>query len=362
MVFISIKFVTMVYPYKKLIRSGFVAVPLLAISALLPVFFQPNPAIGTITKGLLAVTIIIFLLWVMNVLLVKAFEKSKRQLFRYITSVFLTFLIPFIMFSFFKPSDVVGGPPHPTIMPNQQHFEKHPRPHLVLNSRPFIPLFIVQMNNALILFIIALIILRENEKKVINENTQLKLMNLEAQQQQLKQQIHPHFLFNSLNTLKSLIKKHPEEAEEYLVKLSSFLRFNINSNTQNLIALEDEMRMCSDYLSIQKVRFKNALQYTIDLPKEIYSNVKVPVFAVQCLLENAIKHNVLTDSEPLKIEIRYLSDNRISIINNIQPKQVKDSSTGMGLSNLTERYKLMTDKSIEIIQTNNRFEVILPLL
>ena len=351
----------MIYPYKKLIKIGFAAVPLLAISALLPVFFQPNPSIGSMSKGLLVVPVIILLLWVMNVLLVKVFEKSKRQLFRYVTSVLLTFLIPFLFFSVFSPTDIVGEPPPQTVMHVPHTFEVHSRPPFALNSRPIIPLFIVQMNNALILFIIALIILRENEKKVISENAQLKLMNLEAQQQQLKQQIHPHFLFNSLNNLKSLIKKHPDEAEEYLIKLSSFLRVNINSNTQNLIPLEDEMLICSDYLSIQKVRFKNSLQYTIELPKEIYID-KVPVFAIQCLLENAIKHNALTDSEPLKIKINYLPDNKISVINNIQAKQVNDSSTGMGLKNLTERYKLMTDKIIEIKRTDNRFEVILPLL
>ncbi len=347
----------MIYPYEKLIRTGFAAVPLLAISALLPVFFQPNPSIGSISKSLFAVTIIILLLWIMNVLLVKAFEKSKRQLFRYITSISLTFLIPFIVFSVYNPNDklnMIARPKPPMEMPIKPPFKVH--------SRPIIPLFIVQMNNAVILFIIALIILRENEKKVINENAQLKLMNLEAQQQQLKQQIQPHFLFNSLNTLKSLIKNHPEEAEEYLIKLSSFLRVNINSNTQNLIPLEDEMLICSDYLSIQKVRFKNSLQYAIELPNEIYATARVPVFAIQCLLENAIKHNALTDSEPLKIEINYLPDNKISINNNIQPKQVKDSSTGMGLNNLTERYRLMTDKFIEIKRSDDRFEVILPLL
>ena len=86
------------------------------------------------------------------------------------------------------------------------------------------------------------------------------------------------------------------------------------------------------------------------------------MFAIQCLVENAIKHNALTDSEPLKIEIGYLSDNKISVVNNIQDKHVNDTSTGMGLKNLTERYKPMTDKIIEIKRTDNRFEVILPLL
>ena len=296
----------------------------------------------------------------MNVLLVKAFEKSKRQLLRYITSVLLTFLIPFIVFSFFSPSNITGRLSSRPIH-DSRPFEDQSRHPFAFNSRPMFPLFIVQMNNALILFIIALIILRENERKVVNENAQLKLMNLEAQQQQLKQQIHPHFLFNSLNTLKSLIKKYPDEAEEYLIKLSSFLRVNINANTQNLIPLEDEMQICSDYLSIQKVRFKNSLQYTIELPKEIYSS-KVPVFAIQCLLENAIKHNALTDNKPLKIKIGFLPDNKIYIVNNIQTRQVSDSSTGMGLKNLTERYKLMADKTIEIKRTDNRFEVILPLL
>jgi sensor histidine kinase YesM len=242
--------------------------------------------------------------------------------------------------------------PHDEMFRNR-HFEFHPR--------PIIPFFVVQMNNAVILFIIALIIFRENEKKVINENAQLKLINLEAQQQKLRQQIQPHFLFNSLSTLKSLIKKHPDEAEEYLIKLSSFLRVNINSNTQNLIPLEEEMLICSDYLSIQKVRFKNSLQYSIEIPKEVYSG-KVPIFAIQSLLENAIKHNALTESEPLKITIRYTLENKISVTNNIQPKQISDSSTGMGLKNLKERYKLLTDKPIEIKQTDNLFEVILPLL
>lgn len=131
------------------------------------------------------------------------------------------------------------------------------------------------------------------------ENVQLQMRSLEAQHEKLKNQLHPHFLFNSLSALKSLIHRDPVLAEQYLVKLSGFLRFTISHNEQNIVSLQDELKFCVDYLEMQKIRFGGALQYAVGVPLELLPETFVPVFSLQLVLENAIKHNLLTQDSPL---------------------------------------------------------------
>jgi len=205
-----------------------------------------------------------------------------------------------------------------------------------------------------------LLLLREKKAMIESENAQLKIKNIEATYNQLKQQIHPHFLFNSLNTLKTLIRKEPKDAEIYLKKLSDFLRASITLNNENIVKLSDELKFCLDYLELQKGRFGEALKYSIDIPDEVKSGF-VPVFSVQHLLENAIKHNALTIDNPLLIEVRYES-NRIIVSNNIQAKTLTEESTGRGLANLAERYKILSDDKIIFQSDDRHFSVSLKIL
>jgi len=217
--------------------------------------------------------------------------------------------------------------------------------------------------NIIIIVLIDLTILKQTKLKVDSENEQLKLANLEARNNQLRQQLHPHFLFNSLSTLRSLIHRSPDKAEEYLEKLSELLRFSMNNSNQSLVTIKEEAELCTNYLTMQQTRFGEALRFTIDIDEAIQQNGKVPVFALQQLAENAIKHNVLTKEQPLFIKIT--TDEKkewIIIANNLQPKQTIEYSTGLGLKNLSERYKLYGSGDIVIIKDNSNFSVAIKII
>ena len=218
------------------------------------------------------------------------------------------------------------------------------------------PIAIGFLLNTIILIIQESALLR-NKKTVIElENAQLRIKNAEALNQQLKQQIHPHFLFNALNILKALIRKDPDIAEDYLIRLSDFLRVSLSSNNENTVKLEDEIKLCTDYMEMQRLRFGKALEYTIDIPDPVKYSGFIPGFSIQLLLENAIKHNWLTKESPLRIFITR-NDGFITVSNNMQPKQSTEISTGLGLSNLSERYKILTGEGILITHDENEFRV-----
>jgi two-component system, LytTR family, sensor kinase len=220
--------------------------------------------------------------------------------------------------------------------------------------------FILFFSNTLIFISLNYVITAYDKKNLELENAQLKIKNIEATYQQLKKQIHPHFLFNSLNTLNSLIKDNPKNAEIFLKRLSDFLRASIAAHNENMISLRNELKFCIDYLELQKVRFGEALQFTVNIPEDIKSRF-VPVFSIQQLVENAIKHNALTVNSPLLIKVEY-NNNRIIISNNIKVKNITEESTGVGLANLTERYKILSGDEVLISTDNGCFTVSIKIL
>lgn len=354
------------YPYKKLLKTALIASPIMGIPTILPSFSQANSSFEEIIKSLLLATLAMLLLWLINIGLIRLLERNKIKYLRYILSIAVIFTIASFYTSLFD------FPPRPPRMPFDGTL---PMPKFMgggmpangfgpgpMNGRIPFSVFISQFNNFMVLFIIDLLISRNREKIIGDENRELRIKNLEAQQLQLRQQIQPHFLFNSLNTLKSLISNHPAEAEEYLVKLSSFLRYNLSSNDQDMISLKDELMICLDYLEIQKVRFKEGLIYSVQVEDKNIESSKLPIFAIQLLIENAIKHNILTAKNPLIIEIFITGKKEICVCNNLQEKGVTESSMGIGLKNLSERYKLLVKKDIRIVKNNSKFEVFLPLV
>jgi LytS/YehU family sensor histidine kinase len=231
-------------------------------------------------------------------------------------------------------------------------------------SQPHSPYATVVMAislNTVILILLDLLLLREKKTEIEIENARLKQKNSEALYQQLKQQIHPHFLFNSLNTLKALISKSPEVAEDYLITLSDFLRMSVSAGNDNIAKIEDELKMCLDYLKMQKIRYGEALQFYTDIPEEIAQTGFVPVFSLQLLSENAIKHNALTNESPLQIKIEYNAGS-ITVSNNLRPKLTTETITGTGLINLAERYKILSGDEIRIHTTAEQFSVSIKVL
>jgi LytS/YehU family sensor histidine kinase len=220
------------------------------------------------------------------------------------------------------------------------------------------PLLQFESLNLVILIFLDLIILKGKKSHIETENITLRVSNLEAKNQLLLQQLDPHFLFNSLSTLRSLIKRNAVSAEEYLEKLAGILRYSFQNSVKSLIPLTDEIELCRQYLGMQKVRFGNALLFDINVPEGLLTNGEVPVYCVQLLIENAIKHNAFTESMPLFIDITGdVNTATLTIINNLQQKNTLEQSSRIGLANLSARYTALGAPDIEIRQTSETYSV-----
>lgn len=210
------------------------------------------------------------------------------------------------------------------------------------------------MINTLVLIMHNFIILQQDKMHVELENSMLKTAHAEAANLLLKQQIHPHFLFNTLNTLKSLYRKSPQRGEEYLMHLADFLRAAVSDDQHKISTLKNELDMSLNYLNMQRIRFGDSLSCEVNVGAEVKGYV--PSFSIQPLIENAIKHNDLTEAAPLRIYIT-AEQGWIEVSNNIQIKKYKEPSTGHGLANLAERYRIWSGDDMLINQENGIFSV-----
>lgn len=188
----------------------------------------------------------------------------------------------------------------------------------------------------------------------------LKKEKVESQIEALRNQANPHFLFNSLNVLSSLVHSDPDKAEEFINKFASVYRYVLNIQDKNLVTLKEELDFLNSYIYLQKIRFKEGLEIEIDLKKEIEEHFVLP-FSLQFMVENAIKHNIVSKDSPLKVNI-FLKEDKIYVINNIQLRDNEDETTGMGLKNLQKRYFLLANVMPEYEQKNEEFVVSIPLL
>ncbi len=191
-----------------------------------------------------------------------------------------------------------------------------------------------------------------------SKSVRLERDNLEARFEILKAQLNPHFLFNSLNSLTAMLEDNPE-AERYVQDLSYFMRYILKNRDNELIHLREEMDMIQKYISLQKVRFEENLNVEIQV-EEGYQHHSLPPLSLQILLENCIKHNIITSSKPLTIKIG-TEDAWLTVSNNLQVKQ-NVSSSGQGLRNIIERYSFYTSEKVEIINDDVNFIVRIPLI
>ncbi len=194
------------------------------------------------------------------------------------------------------------------------------------------------------------------------EVTQQKIVanRANAQFESLKNQIDPHFLFNSLNVLSSLIEENPESAQKFTTSLSKIYRYVLEQKDKELVSVEEELDFAKLYMNLLKMRFENSLFY--ELPDSIAnSDAKVVPLSLQLLLENSVKHNIVSEQKPLHIKI-YMTDNYLAIQNNFQKKEVLQSGQGVGLQNIVERYNLITDRKVIVEQSPEKFMVKIPVL
>ena len=176
----------------------------------------------------------------------------------------------------------------------------------------------------------------------------------------LKNQLDPHFLFNSLNVLTSLIEENPENAQKFTTSLSKVYRYVLEQKDKELVSVDEELEFARTYMSLLKMRFEDSIVFEMPEKTSNPENKVVPL-SLQLLLENAVKHNMVTSNKPLQIKI-YEDGNYLVVENNLQPKQIVKKSSGVGLSNIMQRYDLLTNKKISINKESNRFSVALPML
>ncbi len=201
-------------------------------------------------------------------------------------------------------------------------------------------------------------------KKSVQEQERVKVAHVQSQLEGLRNQVNPHFLFNSLNTLNHIVEyENKTVAKNFINQLSKVYRYILDSREEPTIILSEELDFVNAYIAIQRERFLESLKVNIDVPQQ-YTYKKIIPLSLQLLIENAIKHNIISTKKPLTITIDIDEQNQlIRVTNNLQKKSKVLHSTKVGLENISERYRLVTnEKSVKIDSTDTYFRVSIPLL
>lgn len=205
------------------------------------------------------------------------------------------------------------------------------------------------------------IYINRKQQKIVLENQELKLENILRQYESLKSQLNPHMLFNSLNTLRSLIRDEPKKAQDYTQELSNVLRYMLQDKSSQHTTLVEEIEFVKGYTFLLEMRYEDNLIFDFDIYKE-YNKYLLPPMSLQVLVENAVKHNEISNRHPLKVIIKTTSESQLQVYNQINPKLTHTSGTGIGLDNLVKRYRLLFNKDISIESKESSFCVTIPLI
>jgi hypothetical protein len=300
--------------------------------------------LSNITGEVFVTFLVTFCLFMLNYYVLKPINSSKRLNYKSIVfAIFITLLaVTLLSDTFFAIKHFLRSTSHSG------------RFNLLYTFRD---LFI-----ALVVLCCVFIIRIIYEKQTIRmENERLMRENLQSQYESLKNQVSPHFLFNSLTALKSLINDDTKNALLYLNDLSQVLRYTLQSNNNPTVTLSEETDAARAYLFLIKMRFNTSLYVEFNI-HERYKYYRLPPLAIQTLLENAVKHNEISKRNPLEITIITTENESLAVTNPIREKISTEPGTGIGLSNLAKQYKLLCGKDILISKMNNDFRVEIPLL
>lgn len=204
--------------------------------------------------------------------------------------------------------------------------------------------------------------MEELKKTSKKEVVQQKLIanSANAQFESLKNQLDPHFLFNSLNVLSALIDENPDQAQKFTSSMSKIYRYVLEQKDKELVTVLDEIEFAKTYCNLLKTRFEDSVDFEFDVLKEDEQKLVVPL-SLQLLLENCIKHNFATSSKPLIIKV-YSEGSYLSVKNNLQKREQLKESAGIGLSNIVQRYSLLTDQNVFVEESAQDFKVKIPVL
>jgi hypothetical protein len=288
--------------------------------------------------------LVALLMFLVNYFILKPVEKHKKlTLLHILIAVALTVGLVFILnHLFFNLLSVVDSSPRSRGMQDQFIYRN----------------FFV---SALVIGCVLLIRLIFQKQSVQIENETLRRNALQSQFESLKNQLSPHFLFNSLTALKTLIYEAPDTAQIYIDNLSKALRYTLQSNVERLVILKEEMDFTESYLFLIRMRFDTNLVVKTEISAE-YMNHKIPPLTIQTLVENAVKHNEISKRKPLEIFIQTTENASLVVRNIIQEKVTGEEGTGIGLTNLSKQFQLLLGKEILITRENNEFRVEVPLI
>jgi len=198
-------------------------------------------------------------------------------------------------------------------------------------------------------------------KTKLLEAEELKRMTAQAELQLVKSQINPHFLFNNLNVLSALVMKNNSEANRFIEEFSKVFRYILNNHDKELVDLKTELNYIKPYIFLLQKRFADGLHIEVNIPEDKERFYIIPA-SLQMLIENAIKHNIVSKTRPLHIDVHVNGNNTIIVSNNLQPRESVEGSTKIGLTNIIKRYLLVSGREVEVLKNNGAFTVTLPLL
>jgi hypothetical protein len=302
------------------------------------------PGFAHLVVHMVITCVVAFLMFTLNYFLLKPLEKhGKLRALNIVAAVILTVISVHFLnemsFSVFKRFESISSPRGR----GRDEFD-------LLN-------FFVSGVVVGCVLIIRLIFQKQN---ITLENETLKREALQSQYESLKNQLSPHFLFNSLTALKTIIDEDPAGAQVYVNSLSKALRYTLKSNEKQMVSLKEELEFMESYLFLIKIRFGDNLTTITDISEDLYE-YQLPPLTLQTLVENAIKHNEISRRNPLGIYIQGTTVETVIVINDIQPKITNEEGTGIGLSNLSKQFRLLIQKDIVIRKENNKFLVEVPL-
>ncbi len=281
--------------------------------------------------------------FLLNYYLIKPLDRLKKTSLKSVTlAILLTLISVYILSDFF-----------------------HAIAHLLSNRNVNIQFNVIFVIRDLIisLFILSGIYIIKNvyDRQAYElENERLTRENLQSQYESLKNQLSPHFLFNSLSALKTLIGEDTQKAKLYIDNISQVLRYSLQSRGLSTVTLSEELEELKSYVFLIEMRYEENITIAIDIPDSYHKHL-IPRLSLLTLVENAVKHNVISKKNPLLIKI-FIDNDKIVVLNTLKEKLTQEGGTGIGLSNLISQYKMLNEKEILIIRTENEFRVDLPLI
>lgn len=213
-----------------------------------------------------------------------------------------------------------------------------------------------------LVFLNRMLFFQRNTETLNRKTQELEKQQLTTEISLLKTQVNPHFLFNSLSILSSLVRVDPDLSEQFIEQLSRSYRYILEQKDQSLVTLRTELGFIESYTFLLKIRFENKFDIKTDLPEDALDKYKIAPLTLQLLIENAVKHNRMSIQEPLIVNISMDNRHMLIVKNKLQPRSTLSTSTGMGLKNITDRYALLTKRKVCAGETDDHFVVRIPLL